>query len=321
MRDDLQSTIVLRIPFENLYDGVTPVIDYYTKKEVKKLKDEEFATKENFEIFLGAYSEDLSKVLKENAELQRLCDEQKQQMDEAVEVITQLREQRLNMSAMEERVYSELAEGEKKLAKAEEFKKQDELKLKQLTEERNQLVEEKIQLQKEIDNLADEIEKLRADKELLLSEQTTLSTDIAQIKAERDRAMTDLNQFDEISENQISLINNIKGYEGILLEVVNEDLLEYLEILPKVNKGYLDQLLINSDYIENLWSMCDNASVDYYLLARDVNDLLTNLKISFESAGLEFSDEVILKENNISENINQTYLNGKELYEELEKND
>ena len=321
MRDDLQSTIVLRIPFENLYDGVTPVIDYYTKKEVKKLKDEEFATKENFEIFLGAYSEDLSKVLKENAELQRLCDEQKQQMDEAVEVITQLREQRLNMSAMEERVYSELAEGEKKLAKAEEFKKQDELKLKQLTEERNQLVEEKIQLQKEIDNLADEIEKLRADKELLLSEQTNLSTDIAQIKAERDRAMTDLNQFDEISENQINLINNIKGYEGILLEIVNEDLLEYLEILPKVNKGYLDQLLINSDYIENLWSMCDNASVDYYLLARDVNDLLTNLKASFESAGLEFSDEVILKENNISENINQTYLNGKELYEELEKND
>ena len=324
MTRELEISKILNIPNDQAYDlayqGIKPEIEYFTKKEVKKIKEDDFATKDTFEIFVGAYVEDLSNALKENQELKDELYVKQQEMDEATVVLNDLKSYREDMDKATKRVFEQLSEGENKLIKAEEFKKQDELKLQELTNERNKLLEEKSALQKEIENLTSEISQLQNEKDMLLTEQNVLSTDIAQIKAERDVAMSELNNVSDLSESQINLIKRISGYEGDLSAIVDAELLPYLHVLTDIQFGYLDQLHQDSEYIDKVWSMCDNSAIDYYLLSRDVNEIFNNFKDNFVKAGLEFEEDIAIKANNTSEELRNTYNLGKELYEEQQAN-
>lgn len=320
MTRELEISKILNIPYEEAYkiafEGVKPEIEYFTKKEIKKIKEDDFATKDTFEIFVGAYVEDLSNALKENQELKDELEVKKHEMEEATVVLNDLKSYREDMDKATKRVFEQLSEGENKLIKAEEFKKQDELKLQELTNERNKLLEEKSALQKEIENLTSEISQLQNEKDALLTEQNALSTDIAQIKAERDVAMSELNNVGDLSESQINLIKRISGYEGDLSNIVDAELLPYLHVLTDIPFGYLDQLHQDSEYIDKVWAMCDNSAIDYYLLSRDVNEIFNNLKENFAQAGLEFDADVAIKANNTNDELRNTYNLGKELYEE-----
>lgn len=279
----------LKLKPKDVIEGKLPDLQTLDIKEVKKIKDKDsmFVQKEVSDYALEAYAKDLSELIEVN-------EEQAVEIAEAENILKQLQEKGVVIDDLINEQSQMTTKISEHLETVTDLHKREVDKVEKLERERDELLKRVGELSSNVEELKIEVEKLESRKTSLETERKSLEKEIVSLRDQNSEVLVELQKHNGITENQIEIMKSLYGKDDILRELIEKDLLDFLEVIPQLSNDTFDILRDNPNYLEDLYAIYEESAYEYYTLSRDINKAITTVKDEFSKYGVEFGDTVVV---------------------------
>lgn len=292
----------LNLTYEEIRDGVIPGVDSYSLKEAKKTNETQFVPKKLVDFVIGSYASDLSDVVESHEELEEKIIEASNKLAEVADVLEQQKVFAQDVDGDIKSLQSIHVDTEEKFNEIVQKRKNDQIKIKKLEQSKEDL-------ELKIEDFKKEISKLIEDKEKLsneMSDLTSIKQDFDNIQSQNNMLLNDAEKFSDIDDSTLDLIKRLSPEELAILKSL--DNLSWLTLLRDLHSDYIEELVKNPSYIDQVWAEHDAVLEDLETqkeenlkLGDDINDIINSLKASFEKHGMEFSSEIVLPKSKLED--------------------
>lgn len=330
--EDLNISNTLELDVEDIENGsIIPNVSesLVTHKDVKtviknaKLKRDEilnFMTEDDVNKILTMYVADVNMLYQNNNILKEKLIYASEELDTANEYYNQISQRTDNVDKQLSEINENAKEMQSVIKQAQEQQRKDTETLKKLSDEKATLQEQVNTLTHEIEELKNHKLKLEETRDKLENSNAILEEMNKSLTEKGEEIETELLKYSKISKNHIELIRDMQDSAIDLQEIHDMNRDKYIPLIHRLDDDTLEAL---NDDAEILISMNQNfkyASYYYYLLSKDIREMLDQQVETAKEFDLEFESGTVLSNNaEKDENAMIIYEEGKMYAESLKE--